>query len=312
MVLRRYIILFLSFVASLEVMEQYDAHFSHYWVMESSFNPAAVGKTDKVNVVAAYSMSLTGYENSPKTMFAGGDLPIKMNQSAHGIGLTLLNDDIGLFSHKNMAVQYSYRHKLFGGFLSGGLKIGFLSEGFKGSEVDLETPDDPAFTKTDVNGSSVDLGFGIYYYNNIWYAGLSVQHLNSPKIEIGEKQEFDVSSIYYFTAGYNIRMKNPFLTIQPSALCRTDGVAFRADIGGRLTYSNDNKLFYAGLSYSPNNSVTILLGGNFHGISVGYSYEAYTSAISLGNGGHEIFIGYQTDVNLGKKGKNLHKSVRLL
>ena len=62
--------MFLSFVASLEVMAQYDAHFSHYWAMESSFNPAAVGKTDKVNVVAAYSMSLTGYESSPKTMFA--------------------------------------------------------------------------------------------------------------------------------------------------------------------------------------------------------------------------------------------------
>ena len=91
-------------MASLEVMAQYDAHFSHYWAMESSFNPAAVGKTDKVNVVAVYSMSLTGYENSPKTMFAGGDLPIKMNHSAHGIGLTLLNDDIGLFPHKNMAV----------------------------------------------------------------------------------------------------------------------------------------------------------------------------------------------------------------
>ena len=55
-----------------------------------------------------------------------------------------------------------------------------------------------------------------------------------------------------------------------------------------------------------------MVGGNFHGVCVGYSYEAYTSAISLGNGGHEIFIGYQTDINLGKKGKNLHKSVRLL
>jgi hypothetical protein len=38
----------------------------------------------------------------------------------------------------------------------------------------------------------------------------------------------------------------------------------------------------------------------------------YTSPISIGNGSHEIFIGYQTDLNLYKKEKNLHKSVRIL
>jgi hypothetical protein len=38
----------------------------------------------------------------------------------------------------------------------------------------------------------------------------------------------------------------------------------------------------------------------------------YTSAISLGNGSHELFVGYQTDLNIGKKGRNLHKSVRIL
>jgi hypothetical protein len=45
---------------------------------------------------------------------------------------------------------------------------------------------------------------------------------------------------------------------------------------------------------------------------VGYCYEAYTGAISLGNGGHELFVGYQTDVNFGKKGRNRHQSVRIL
>ena len=128
----------------------------------------------------------------------------------------------------------------------------------------------------------------------------------------GEKQEIDVSSSYYFTAGYNIRLRNPFLSIQPSMLASTDGVAWRVDLGGRLTYTNDKRKMYAGLSYSPANSVSLMVGGDFHGVQVGYCYEAYTTAMSLGNGGHEIFIGYQTTLDLGKKGKNLHKSVRLL
>ena len=50
----------------------------------------------------------------------------------------------------------------------------------------------------------------------------------------------------------------------------------------------------------------------FHGIMLGYSYEIYTNAVPVGNGSHELFVGYQTDVNLFKKGRNHHQSVRLL
>ena len=71
-------------------------------------------------------------------------------------------------------------------------------------------------------------------------------------------------------------------------------------------------MLYCGLSYSPTNSVTALVGGSFHGVNVGYSYEMYTGAISPGNGSHELFVGYQTDINLVKKGRNKHKSVRIL
>jgi hypothetical protein len=87
---------------------------------------------------------------------------------------------------------------------------------------------------------------------------------------------------------------------------------WRADVTGRLKYTHEKKMMYAGVSYSPTNSVTVLIGGNFHGIHLGYSYEIYTTAINVGNGSHELFVGYQTDLNLFKKGKNLHKSVRLL
>ena len=107
-------------------------------------------------------------------------------------------------------------------------------------------------------------------------------------------------------------MRHPFLTIKPSFLVRTDLVAYRADITGRLVYTNDDKVMYGGIAYSPTNSVTVLLGGSFHGILLGYSYEFYTSAINPGNGSHELYIGYQHDINLVKKGKNKHKSVRLL
>ena len=54
---------------------QYDPAFSHYWAMEPSFNPASVGKEQKLNIAAAYAMTMVGFENSPATMYAGADIP---------------------------------------------------------------------------------------------------------------------------------------------------------------------------------------------------------------------------------------------
>ena len=95
-------------------------------------------------------------------------------------------------------------------------------------------------------------------------------------------------------------------------LLRSDGSVFRADITSRVVYTHDKRMLYGGVTYSPSNSVTVLIGGSFHGVVLGYSYELYTSASIPGNGSHGLFVGYQHDINLTKKGRNLHKSVRIL
>jgi type IX secretion system PorP/SprF family membrane protein len=314
-VLKRYLLLFVVLLALLpEARAQYDPSFSHYWAMETSFNPAAAGKDPKLNVNGAYNMTLTGFEHYPKTMYINTDMPFYFIGAYHGVGVQVVNDVIGLFSHKKVNVQYAYKQRLLGGTLSIGLQGGLLSESFDGSGVDLETNDgtDLAFSKAEVTGSGFDLGAGLYYLHRNWYVGLSAQHLTSPTVDLGETNELTISRSYYFTGGYNIRLRNPFFTIQTSVLGRTDGVAYRGDVTARLKYSYEKRLLYAGLSYSPTNSVSVLVGGHFHGVMVGYCYEAYTSAISLGNGGHELFVGYQTDIDFAKKGRNRHQSVRIL
>lgn len=291
---------------------QYDPSFSHYWDMEPSFNPAAVGKQSKVNVAAAYAMAMAGFENNPKTMYLAGDMPFYFLNSYHGTGVQLLNDQIGLFSHQRVALQYAFKRDLLGGTLSAGVQAGFVSEKFDGSKLDIDDTSDPLFVSTELTGNTLDLGFGLYYSHGRWYVGLSGQHLNAPLVELGERNELKIERSYYLTGGYNIKLRNPFLTIPASVLVRSDGVGYRADVTGRLVYTHDKRRMYVGASYSPTNSVTLLVGGDFHGIHVGYSYEVYTSAISIVNGSHELFVGYQMDLNLTKKGKNRHKSVRYL
>ena len=271
-----------------------------------------MGKEAKLNFTGAYAIQLAGFEHNPNTMYAAADMPFYALRSYHGVGIQFINDAIGLFSHKRIGLQYAYQPELFGGRLGLGLNLSMLNEKFDGSKLDIDDTKDPLFTTTPVNGSGFDIGLGLYYRRADWYAGFSVMHLNSPHIELGEKNELDISATYYLTGGYNIHLNHPFLTVQASVLGRTDGVAYRADVSGRLVYSHEMRNLYGGLSYSPTNSVTVQIGGVIRGVRLGYSYEIYTSSISFGNGSHELFIGYQTDINLHKKGRNLHKSVRIL
>ena len=299
-------------LAAVTVRAQYDVSFGHYWAMEPSFNPAAVGKEDKLNIVGAYANQLSGFENNPKTMYAAADMPFYALGSYHAVGIQFINDAIGLFTHKRFGLQYAYQPRLWGGRLSFGIQGSMLTETFDGSKLDVIDTGDKALPTSSVNGTAFDISAGVYYNRRNWYAGVSVLHLNAPKVELGEKNEINVSSTYYLTGGYNIRLKNPFLTIHTSFLGRTDGVAYRADISGRLKYTHENRVMYAGLSYSPTNSVTVQIGGDLHGMHLGYSYEIYTSAMSISNGSHELYVSYQTELNLFKKGRNLHKSVRIL
>lgn len=309
--MRKYISLILLLIG-LNVHAQYDVSFSHYWDMEPSYNPAAVGKESKLNATGAYAIDFAGFENNPQTMYFAADLPFYFLKSYHGAGISFMNDRIGLFTHQRLQLQYAYKLKLFGGTLSTGVGLGLITESFDGSRLDLEDSADDAFAAAQIDGNTIDIGAGLYYTRGSWYVGISAQHLTSPLVELGEKNQLQIDPTYYLTAGYNIKLRNPFLTIHPSAIVKYDGVGYRGDITARLQYTHEKRKMYAGLGWSPTNSVTAFIGGLFHGINIGYSYEMYTSAISPGNGSHEIIIGYQTDINLVKKGKNKHKSVRHL
>lgn len=293
---------------------QYDPSFVNYWAMTSFYNPAATGQGTMLNVQGAYSMQMTGFENAPSVMSAYVDMPLFFISARHGAGLGFMKDQIGLFNHQKFYLQYAYHQPLWGGKLSAGVHLAMLSENFDGSELDLEESGDPAFPTNEAEGSGFDMNVGLQYSHKSWYIGFSMLHCTAPTISLGEEEvnELKVSSSFYLMGGYNIRLKSPLYTIHTSAMMRSDLLGFRADITGRLAYHGQKFDMYGGLSYSPTNSVSLLLGGTFHGLNIGYAYEMYTSAIGALHGTHEVIIGYQTDLNLFKKGKNKHKSVRIL
>lgn len=299
-------------LVSMKAGAQYDPYFSHYYDMQPVYNPATVGKQDKLNVIGAYAMTLAGFENAPKTFVVEGDIPFVALKQIHGVGVQLMSDQIGLFAHQRLNVKYALRKALGEGWLSGGLSVGILNEKWNGSKVEYGGDKDDVLSKSDIDGNGLDLCLGFFYQRKNWYAGISGQHLTAPTIELGTNNKLEVDPSFYATGGMSFQLANPLMKIEASALVQTDLTAYRADVTGRLYYTFDDKMLYAGLNYSPTNSVTLLVGGKFQGVLVGYSFEAYTNGISIKNGSHELFVGYQMDVDLGKKGKNRHQTVRTL
>ena len=294
------------------VRAQFDTHFTHYWALQGYYNPAVAGLSGRLNMNGTYAMQMAGYTNAPTTMLIGADMALPTEKKNQAISANLYNESIGLFTNQRLFAGYAYRFNLWGGSMAMGMSAGSLEQKFDGSKVEAEESADAAFPSSEIEGMGLDLTAGVHYAHPFFYAGLSVMHLTAPVIELGETNEIKIDRTYYFCGGGNIQMKNPLLSIQPSLQLMTDLQAWRADVTVRGTYTYDEKRYYAGLTYSPMTSVAILLGGEINSVTFGYAYEIFTSGVGLIHGSHDLYVGYVMDLDLFKKGKNKHKSIRIL
>lgn len=309
----RYIILVLMLCLPLSGLRaQFDVHFTHYWALQQYYNPALSGSTDLMNLCVTYSMQMAGFTNAPATMLISADSPFPTQRKEHAFTVGMLSDKIGLYNNQRIFGNYAYRMNLWGGKFAMGVSAGVLEGKFDGSKIEAEERNDPALPSASVEGNTIDLGAGLYYEARNYYIGLASMHLTSPVMKLGETNEIRIDRSYKFNAGCNIQLKNPLLSIQPSVQLMSDLQAWRADVTVRGTYTYDEKKYYAGVTYSPLVSATLLLGAEVNGVRFGYAYEAFTQGVGLVYGSHDLFLGFVTDMDMFKKGKNKHKSVRVL
>ena len=303
--------LFIAFSAVI-ARAQFDTHFTHYWALQGYYNPAVAGLSGRLNMYGTYAMQMAGYTNAPATMLVGADMVLPTEKKNQAVSANIYNESIGLFTNQRLFAGYAYRFNLWGGRMSMGINAGSLEQKFDGSKVEAEESNDAAFPSSEVDGMGIDLTAGIHYTHRLFNVGMSVMHLTAPTIELGETNEIKIERTYYFSGGGNIQLKNPLLSIQPSLQLMTDLQAWRADFTVRGTYTYDEKCYYAGLTYSPMTSVAILLGGEINSVSFGYAYEIFTSGVGLIYGSHDLYVGYVMDIDLFKRGRNKHKSIRIL
>lgn len=305
--------LFTMFCFSLDLKAQWDGQVSQYWKVKTFFNPAFAAEKDSIQATLLHRQQWVGVENAPKTFILSADMPISFLGRKHGVGIIALNESAGLFKNTSVGGQYVYKKRWKKNLLNVGVQVGFLNIGFDASKIripDSQKEDGSEIAGTPAETRVIDGNIGVAWLAPKYYIGISSTHITQPSFELDDGTATSVSRIYYFTAGYNIRLHNPLYELQPSVLVKSDNVVIQYDLTARLVY---NKFFNGGVSWRKDDGFVFLLGINILGVDAGYAYDLSTSEIALkSKGSHEFFVRYAMPIKLKKSGQTSHKSVRIL
>ncbi|MEG1615986.1 MAG: PorP/SprF family type IX secretion system membrane protein, partial [Bacteroidales bacterium] len=110
--MRSLFICFIFFLlATVSVFAQQEPQISQYWALPGYLNPGAIAQNDQLTVAALDRMQWVGVTNAPKTFFVTAEMPFRLFKKKHGVGVIVVNDQAGLFSNTDFALQYAFRLK---------------------------------------------------------------------------------------------------------------------------------------------------------------------------------------------------------
>lgn len=290
-------IFILTFTLSfpLTLMAQQDPIYSQFMYNGLAINPAVAGSAETFSATALYRKQWMGIKGAPETQTLSIDAPVYGKKI--GLGLSVINDKVGVTQNLVMNTLYAYRIQFKEGILSMGLQAGINN--YKADYTSVQTNPqngiDDAFA-SNVNRMIFNFGSGLYYYSKRLYAGFSVPHILNQSLDGTVDQAGGVPSRqyrhYFLTAGYVFDAGKNF-KIKPSALLKlASGAPVQIDINSNFWYK---EMYCLGVSYRTNDSFTVLLQLQVaRQLRVGYAYDYITSKLSqFTTGNHEIMLRYE-------------------
>ena len=284
------------------VNAQFEPQFTQYMFNEMFINPAYAGSRKQISATAVYRNQWVGLQGAPKTQTFSMHGPL-MNQKL-GVGLTVINENIGVTHEFAMYGNYAYRIQAgSNGAFAMGIQAGFINHQENLSEVIINEENDQEFLYNTPHVFLPNAGFGFYYDTDRFYAGISVPRIiyndvaGNGTSEVHSNLDFETWH-YCLATGYVFPVTES-IKIKPSLLAKAvQGAPMIAEFTVQSLF---REIFWLGVSYRTEDSFSGLV--NFQispQFRVGYSYDYTTTELnSYNNGTHEISIGY--DFSLNKK-----------
>lgn len=263
--------------------------YSQYMDNLTPLNPAysLLDKAGSVNALA--SKQLVGINGGPVSFLFNGNIPINsINSSA---GLILLNDQIAIENEIEVNAYFAKSIQLgLLDYLSVSLNAGVRNYVANYSALDSA---DPTF-RTDVRETKPNVGFGVMYYTDWYYLGVSVPELTITSLGTASVQNNTNFKNHYYFAAALIADINEDIKLKPATLLSyATGSRLTADVSGTLYFK---EAFGLGLNYRTTEEMAGIITFNIDAFHFGYSYQFNTASQNLGdyhNATHEVTLAYR-------------------
>ncbi|MEX1382110.1 type IX secretion system membrane protein PorP/SprF [Lutibacter sp.] len=278
---------------SIQGFAQQDPLYTQYYNNFSLINPAYSGSHGLFTATANIRSQWAGEAGSPETQSLSLHGPAGKNV---GLGLSIVNDKVFVLSETHVYADFSYSiHMGESATMAFGIKAGgsFLNVDL----LELGIENDNLFSEN-LNEFNPNMGAGIFYYTDRFYASLSTvnilqtKHYNKSNAVVSSASD---EMIFYLSSGYVFDLSDDF-KIRPSFMLRgVDGAPLSTDISASILWLD--KLEF-GISHRIDESISGLFQLRLtDNLKVGYTYDAITSNLSnYNNGSHEFSI----ILNIGK------------
>lgn len=270
---------------------QQEPQYTQYMYNTISVNPGYAGTRGATSMLGLYRRQWVGLEGAPKTAQFSIHSPI--SYQGHGLGLSVINDEIGPSRDTYVNASFSYKLQLdYDTWLNLGVMAGgsFLDVNY--DKLNIHDPGDPQLTGR-LSKFSPNIGAGAYLHSSNWYVGLSVPALLETNFYDDIQQSVAKENMHFYLIGGYVFDLNPMLKFKPAALVKAvSGAPLGVDVSANFLF-NDN--FTLGAAYRWDAAVSFLAGFSItEGLHLGYAYDYDTTRLGNYNSGtHEIFVRFE-------------------
>jgi type IX secretion system PorP/SprF family membrane protein len=293
---RVFILLILLLPVQHVVDAQHNPVTSQYLTNGLVINPAYAGTRGALSANLSYRKQWAQIVGAPQFQSLSLHSPVNRKEK---VSLGLMADYLTFGVTKDVGIYgfYAYNVRLGKGRLSMGLKGGLdlSNTNYNRLQFPDGNPTDPLLTG-DLQYTLPNMGVGFYYYNEKYFAGVSVPSILTYKRD--EMNEFKVTPDYtlfktYFSAGALVRFSDAF-KVKPSVLVRYSmHEPLEVDINTNLIFVD---MLWVGGSYriAEKAAVAILDLQVTPQLKIGYSYDYQLGHLNnYTTGTHEVSLRYE-------------------
>lgn len=296
-------------ISSVEFSAQQIALNSQYMYNEFSFNPAVAGTKNFAPLTFSFRRQWMGINEAPVTQNLSFHSFVGKNS---GAGVQLYNDVSGPTRRTGLSGTFSYAIKTSDATkLSFGLSASVTQFMMDRDRMNTEIPDDIAVLNNTFNQLIPDFNFGMYWYGERHYVGVSGYNLLQSGDDLFDLTTNVVNTLdrtIFAHAGYLFPIGDQF-GIEPGVMTRyMFNAPFSFDGNLKFIYKD---AYWLGASYRFQDAISIMVGADLGVLEFGYSYDLGLSNMATYNSGsHEIFI--TAKLNKGTKERSpWHKRNRI-